>query len=1329
MAEIDSLQLKITANASGAASSIKALSEKLTVLQRTLNGFSAGSFLKDVSTINVGLSSMATSINKIDSTKISTLSKSLGALAKNSSIGEKVSVNSLSEMATSLKKVDGIDLSNSAKQVAEFASAVSKLGYASVEKAVINLPKIGTALRNVFDTLKSAPNVSQSIIDMTNAMANLSTATGKVQQAHTKASKGTGIFSRALNGLQSSMHKTTRRSFSLASAIGKVYATYWMFFRFAGVLKNAIDISSSLTEVENVVNHTFGSARDVLDDFVTDSIEKFGMAELAAKQYSSRFQSMAVAMGIGNNQVAETTEFLTGKLADQKDAYDDLGDSVADMSVNMTKLIGDYASFYDKDVSEVAESFSAIYTGQTRPLRQYGLDLTQATLQEWAMKNGIDANIQSMTQAQKTMLRYQYVMANSAHIMGDFARTADTWHNTVTRLKANFQTLGATVGGILINFLKPLLVWLNNAIVVINQFAVTLGNALGKLFGWKFEAGSGGVATDMGDAADYADDLGGGVGKAADEAKELKQQLQGFDELNVLTSDDNKDDGGGGGKGSGVGGGGGGGSTAGDWVQTEKLYDSWVKNFRDLGNLIRDSLMGALDSIDWDAVYQKASNFGTGLADFLNGLFEDNSEGGNIFKSLGTTIAGALMTPLKALNAFARRFDWSEFGTNFGEGLNEFFKNFSFGFMFDTLAKWINGLSNALLNFSETVDWEGIGENIANGINRFFAETDFKQLGRSINKFIQGLFTLFKTTIKEIDWGDAFKSIIDVLSEMELSTLTIIVGAFLWKTGTAAKIFGSLADKLASLAASGGKALWGKVGKVIGAKIAGGITIEGVGVGIGTLLTTDVATIAASGSFAAIGTTIGLGIAGGVLAAIVGYNLGKKISELIAKAVGDEESAEAYRTFTFEDLFGALNLEDFRGAIKEVFADLTSGDFMKEFRESPLFKILDFASTKGKIGLTLDLVGHFDEAALGIKYIWENVKDKVVTLTAQAKEVAKSTFDRLKENWAILCDTTRRLIGEAKIEAADKFTKLSDYWTKLKNDTRTLVGRAVNAASSKFVELTDFWKKIYSKKSTLTASAADASKGLLSTFARWWELITSKSAKIIGNAQDNSGGMFTRLSNWWNTINTKSAIVRGSATSDDAAFNNVRNQMNSINDKSATVYTSFGADVEGFINGVQNRFNNAGTTLPVTATLNTSAINATIKGIKQKYGEGAASYIATGGMFVGSSWRPVTSFASGGFPDSAQMFIAREAGPELVGTIGSHTAVVNNQQIVASVASGVASAVGGIAVSVINEMRRQEQYLAVIADKEVGISYKEVFTAARKGNNEYKQMTGRTAFA
>ena len=49
-------------------------------------------------------------------------------------------------------------------------------------------------------------------------------------------------------------------------------------------------------------------------------------------------------------------------------------------------------------------------------------------------------------------------------------------------------------------------------------------------------------------------------------------------------------------------------------------------------------------------------------------------------------------------------------------------------------------------------------------------------------------------------------------------------------------------------------------------------------------------------------------------------------------------------------------------------------------------------------------------------------------------------------------------------------------------------------------------------------------------------------------------------------------------------------------------------------------------------------------------------------------------YASGGFPDIGQLFLAREAGPEMVGTIGGNTAVANNDQIVEGIQNGVAQA-------------------------------------------------------
>ncbi len=77
---------------------------------------------------------------------------------------------------------------------------------------------------------------------------------------------------------------------------------------------------------------------------------------------------------------------------------------------------------------------------------------------------------------------------------------------------------------------------------------------------------------------------------------------------------------------------------------------------------------------------------------------------------------------------------------------------------------------------------------------------------------------------------------------------------------------------------------------------------------------------------------------------------------------------------------------------------------------------------------------------------------------------------------------------------------------------------------------------------------------------------------------------------------------------------------------------------------------------------------------------GGGKYVprAIGGILVNGKWQPVNYYDSGGLPPIGQMFVARENGPELVGNIGSHTAVMNNDQIVSSVAYGVADAVSRV---------------------------------------------------
>ena len=481
-----------------------------------------------------------------------------------------------------------------------------------------------------------------------------------------------------------------------------------------------------------------------VDDFTKTSIQDFGMSELTVKQISSRFQALGTSVGITSQQVANGTAVANKALMSQNNTLYKTTDSMADMSLNLTKLAGDMASFYDVDQADVAKSLQSIFTGTIAPLRRYGLDLTQATLSEWAMKNGLDANIKSMTQAEKVLLRYNYVMANTQAAQQDFSKTANTWANSIRVLKQEFQAWGSIIGSVIINALKPFVQALSKVMLKVISFTKTVADALGAIFGWTIEINGGGATVDgMEDIAGGVGDIGDSADSSNKKAQKLKKTLLSIDEIHAL--DDNSDSGSGGGSGSGGSGGGGAGSGVDSSLKkTDGLlekYKSSIKDLYSLGKYIGDTIADSLNSINWDNVYQSASNFGKGLADFLNGLISPK-----LFTALGKTIAGSIRTAIVFAFSFTPTFDWGNLG--------------------DSFASFING---ALHEMSRVSDVTGL--------------TGWQELGKTVNNIVHGIRDTLIHALINIDWKDAFKGISEFIGELDIDTFTILIGAFAWKHG------------------------------------------------------------------------------------------------------------------------------------------------------------------------------------------------------------------------------------------------------------------------------------------------------------------------------------------------------------------------------------------------------------------------------------------------------------------------------------------------------------------------------------------------------------------
>ncbi len=784
----ESIELQIKSDAQQATRAIGNLQAKLQELGSTLDSLNGAS----ISNFASGMSQLATSLRSVSSIDTRTFSKIATNMEKLGNLDTARLVSSASALKSMATELSGFaSISKQSAEITQLTASISKLGSKSAGYAADNIRNLGSALKEVMTTLSSAPRVSNNIIQMTNALANLSQQGSKVGSASRSLVTG---FSNTTKSI-----KSTRSGFrGLASTIGKFYATYWMVMRAVGKIGSAVDLASQLTEVQNVVDTTFGDMASKVDDFTKTSIQDFGMSELTVKQISSRFQALGTSIGISSEQVANGTAVANKALMSQNNTLYKTTDSMADMSLNLTRLAGDMASFYDVDQADVAKSLQSIFSGTIAPLRRYGLDLTQATLSEWAMKNGLDANIKSMTQAEKVLLRYNYVMANTQAAQQDFSRTANTWANSIRVLKQEFQAWGSIIGSVIINALKPFVQALSKVMLKVINFTRTVADALGAIFGWTIEiSGRGATADGMEDIADGVGDIGDNADSSNKKAQKLKKTLLSIDEIHAL--DDNSDSGSGGGSGSGgSGGGGAGGGVDSSLKKTDGLlekYKSSIKDLYSLGKYIGDALASAMESIDWKKIYQKADNFGKGLADFLNGLISPR-----LFYDLGATIAGSLNTALHFLNSFGTTFDWTNFGLS-----------------------------------------------IANGINGFFENFDFALLAKTINAWVQGIYTMLTTAIKNVSWKDVLKGITDFLSNLDIKTVEIIVGTLLIKKIISLKL-GSVA--LAFI----GKSLSKAIAQAIASKI-GFELVEGAG--IGTAIMQAFKTI-----FASLSTNLGLLIEG-----------------------------------------------------------------------------------------------------------------------------------------------------------------------------------------------------------------------------------------------------------------------------------------------------------------------------------------------------------------------------------------------------------------------------------------------------------------------------------
>lgn len=320
---------------------------------------------------------------------------------------------------------------------------------------------------------------------------------------------------------------------SVVKKIGILIGGAFAIGKLAQFGKECVELGSNLTEVQNVVDVTFTTMSDKVNEFAKNAMTSAGLSETMAKRYVGTFGAMSKSFGFSEAQ-----------------AYD--------MSTALTQLTGDVASFYNISQDEAYTKLKSVFTGETETLKDLGVVLTQNALDQYALANGYGKTTSAMTEQEKVALRLAFVQKQLSAASGDFIRTSDNWANQVRVMQLQLQSLKATVGQGLINLFTPVLKVIN---ILLGKLA-TLANAFKsftELITGKKSSGQTGVsgaglagtdaiadtADQYGNAADNAEKLADATNDTADATKKATKAAKGYlsplDEINNYSTDKSAD--------------------------------------------------------------------------------------------------------------------------------------------------------------------------------------------------------------------------------------------------------------------------------------------------------------------------------------------------------------------------------------------------------------------------------------------------------------------------------------------------------------------------------------------------------------------------------------------------------------------------------------------------------------------------------------------------------------------------------------------------------------------------------------------------------------------
>lgn len=1198
------IKLKQSGKISTVANNLKKLSESLNGLKNTNQGIQAlerfGNTFKRVSQFTGDSSGFSKAINtlkklpalagELKTLDLSGFSAQMQALESGmSSLSGIANPKGLTSSLNALKKIPEITNSLDTKTLDEFGDKIEKLA-TKLGPLAIQIEKVG----NGFAKLPS--QVSKTV-----------TATNRMEQATHKATEANKKHDKSLNTKSINLMATIQNLQEYAQAIHFV----------ADGIGNVLNDAMQWDGIQFRFGRAFGEDAEEVLTYSEKISEKLGINQQQFMQYSSMYGSLLSGFGMAQEQVTTISVGLAELSYDIWAAYNDRYQSLEDAS----------------------EAVRSAITGEIEPIRNAGIALTEASMQEYLDSLGMaSVKMANLSEAQKSEVRYA-TMVNAAMnqgIVGTYAAEMNTAEGVMRNLAMQTKTLAQAFGSLLIPVLLKVIPWVTAFVNVLTSAA----HAIAAFFGIEMQKISWGdsinsAAGGIQKVADGAGDATGALKDAGKEAKKLKDYTMGFDELNIINPPDDKDKSGSGG-GAGAGGVGTGGSLG---LDLDTLWDDSVfanakKQAEELEGKVKEILK-------WVAL------IGAGFAAWKIG------KGVSAFFKL---------KPVVWLTDFTKAL--------FGAAKGSAAAKSAIAFMLEPITKLGTALSSGIFS-------KGLGAAImgAGGGGLAASVGAIAAFAAGIGLLAVGLYDVFKNS-------ELFRSGLEA------------IGDFLSWIGNG---FERLGTKIANLFPNVDLSIGG-INQKLQELTGGFIGLSDIAIAIGGLVLFGPWGLAIEGVILAI-KGIGWAFGDDVIPQV---NLfGKGISDVTKEKVEPFLTSmnELDRTISELDWGNAkitiADMEDVKAQLSDIVNTITSE--LDSDRNEALSKLEPLAAAFGE--------ERYGELVKSVNKSYDTMKTSVLEgetrineiMAKASKENRALTDDEAKEINRIrkeMTETGVKYLSESETESNLILQRMKDNATKLSAEQASEViasarearDETIKAAEEQYKDILleaqrmldtgtinkeqyDEIVKAAEKTKTDTTKAANDQYSEIVKTAR------SKMGEYAKYIDAETGELKSRWNVWCDDLKVAWSDAMGSLKK--KASEKWGELTTWFNESVAPKFTKkyweekFGVIKEGFSSAwkkLKEWWENLELPSFKIKTPHISWSSTPAKGW-------IATTLEALGLPSSIPKMNIEWYANGGFPDMGQMFIAREAGPELVGNINGRTAVANNDQIVAAVSQGVYSAV------------------------------------------------------